>query len=201
LSKETTPWKFIAAFGILLVILVAVTAYQKYQQNQDREEDEFNGFEFAQAEGGLWVTRIEVGRQPYDIPFYYHPRETQDVIVDKTAVDPLLSGAPGEVYISVDPDANNRVVIAGVEIARITGSKYNLLNLNTKSALTKPVPAYDIPVVTCKDATEDRVVIQFVEDRANVIYREGNCIQLHYANANDSIKVADRFAYMLLRIM
>lgn len=204
-DAEDTPlnaWKFFVAFGIVLLMVVGIVAYRNYEARKTLQENQYNGFDFQQTTGGLWVTRIEVGQQPYDIPFYYHPRETLTVGVHRDAPNPLLRGAPSEVYIAVDPDAGAKVVIAGVEIARITGSKYNLLNLETRSALTRPAAErVDIPIVNCQHATADRVVIQFEQGRQNAVMREGNCIRLVYTDANESVRVADRYAYMLLQIM
>lgn len=205
MSSESTlsTWKLLLAFGILLLIIGGYYGYISYKVQQKQEENKFNGFDFAQAEGGLWVTRIEVGRQPYDIPFYYHPRDTVAITVDPSATTPLRN-APKVVYISVDPDAGAVPVIAGVEISRITGSKYNLLNIETHGALSRqPDKQVNLPVVSCKDATDDLVVIQFVEGKQNVIARteNENCIVLQYTSVNESIRVADRFAYMILGIM
>lgn len=192
------------AFGIIILIIIGVVWYRAHTAASERKANQYNGFDFTPADG-LWVARIQVGVQPYDIPFYYHPRDTLMVLVDPTAVEPLAN-APKEVYVSVDPDAGSKVVIAGVEISRITGSKYNLLNLETHGALSRP-PAdtkVDLPVVNCTSANPDRVVIQFVQGKQDVIARSDknpSCIILQYTDVNESVRVADRFAYMLLQIM
>ena len=168
------------------------------------EENTYNGFNFRKVEGNLWVVRIDVRNQPYDIPFYHHPKDTLTVLKDRTATEPVFKG-PKEIVISVDPDAGSRVVIAGVEIARLTGSKYNLYNIPTSSALSKSTGEnIDLPVVSCKDATEERTVIQFVQGKQNLIIRSDNnpnCVLLQYTTPQESIRVADRYAYMLLKIM
>jgi len=109
------------------------------------------------------VTRIQVREQPYDIPFYYHPREIEDIVVRDHDADTLLTArnrTVEQVFVSVDPDAGAKVAaIAGVEIARLTGSKYGLLNLPTTGALTRPDnTTADYPILTCKDATPATVI-------------------------------------------
>lgn len=125
------------------------------------------------------------------------------MIVHANVTGPLLEDVPAQLFISVDPDAGPQVVVAGVEIARITGSKYNLLNIPTRSALSRPAQTQvDIPIVHCGQATGEIAVIQFVQDpQANAIVRDGNCIILFYRTPEEAVKVADRYAYMLLRIM
>lgn len=201
---RNSAWKFLIAFTILVLLLVGMAAYSSFKRDRDEESNRYNGFDFAQAEGGLWVTRIEVGGQPYDIPFYHHPRDTESVVVQQGVTDTILKGAPRQIYISLHPDAGARPVIGAVEISRITGSKYNLLNIETKGALSEPAAGkVDIPVMSCKNATPDTVVVQFVQGSSNVISRSSNpsCIVLQYTDADESVRVADRFAYMLLRIM
>jgi hypothetical protein len=203
-EKPTKVWPFFVAIGIILVAIIALAGYKAYVRNAEREANQYNGFDFAQAEGGIWVTRIQVGNQPYDIPFYFHPRDTLTVLIDPSVTEPLANN-PKELVISVDPSAGAQVVVAGVEIARITGSKYNLLNIPTSSALSRPANgSIDIPVIDCRNATEDRVVLQFVQGTKNVLIRSDkypNCVLLQYTDVNESVRVADRYAYMLLEIM
>lgn len=207
-EEEELPsriWPFFVAIGIIIIAIIAIAAYRVHVRNAEQARNQYNGFDFAQAEGGIWVTRIQVGAQPYDIPFYFHPRDTLTVLIDPTATDPLLKAAPREVILSVDPDAGATVVVAAVEIARITGTKYNLLNYETHSALSRPGNGTaELPVFDCKNATDDRVVLQFVRGSKDLIVRSDkypNCVLLQYTEANESIRVADRYAYMLLKIM
>jgi hypothetical protein len=194
---------FFIAFGIILAVIVGIVAWNSYHNKALQAENSYNGFDFAQAQGGLWITRIEARGQPYDIPFYFHPRDTEDVIVDPKATAPIYAN-PAEVVISVDPNAPSKVVIGAVEISRLLGSKYHIFNLYTHSALSAPPPtAMDIPIIDCRNATAQRVVIQFIEGKDDVIAvgKNPNCIILQYTDANESVRVADRYAYMLLKIM
>jgi len=201
-----SAWKFFAAFAILLLFLAGYAWYNNYRADQVVVENQYNGFDFSEAQGGIWVTRIYAKKQPYDIPFYFHPRDTESVLVDPNATHPLWkSPGPQEVVISVDPESKSKVVIAGIEVARILGTKYDLYNFPTSSALSRATNATaDMAVINCLDATDDRVVIQFIEGKQNLITRypkNQNCIVLQYTDVNESVRVADRFAYMLLKIM
>ncbi len=194
-------WKFFVAFGIILFCLAAFLLWSKYSQVAQKENDAYNGFDFSSAQGGLWITRIEIGAQPYDIPFYNHPKDLEDIPVTKGAIDPVYS-RPSELVISVDPNANSKVVVAAVEISRITGTKYGIFNIPTRSAISSPTDAkIDLTVMNCNNATSNRVVIQFIQGRQDAIDVKGNCVILQYANVNESVRVADRYAYMLLKIM
>lgn len=204
-EKPGRVWPFFAAFGLIILLIIGIVAYNDYQTTKLQQANQYNGFDFSQAEGGLWVTRIQVGPQPYDIPFYYHPRDTLTVLIDPSSTDPLLKAAPKLVVISVDPDAGSTVVVGAVEVARIVGTKYNLLNYDVMSALSRPADSkVELPVFDCRNATDDVVVLQFIKGTKDVIIRSDkypNCVLLQYADVNESIRVADRYAYMLLNIM
>ncbi len=200
-SSSSGVWKFFAAFGIILLLIVGITMWTRYSQVNDKAKNAYNGFDFTPAQGGLWVTRIDVRKQPYDIPFYFHPRDTESVLVGANVTWPITRN-PAQVIISIDPTEPSKVVVGGVEIGRILGTKYNMYNIPTSSALSKPsATKVDIPVLSCANATYDRVVIEFKKGPENAIATNGNCVVLQYTDANESVRVADRYAYMLLRIM
>jgi len=202
MTEESGVGKFFLVIGIMCALVIALYAYKSWQVEQDRAENRYNGYDFALAKN-IWVTRIELSGQPYDVPFYFHPRETESVIVHENVTDPLLKYPVNQVFISLDPDAGAIPVIAGVEIAKITGSKYNILNLPTQSALSRETETpVQVPIVRCEHAGNGTVVIQFVEDpTTNAIVSEGSCVILFYKNPEESKRVADRYAYMLLQIM
>ena len=108
------------------------------------------------------------------------------------------------VYIVLDPEAGSKPVIAAVELSRLFGTRYGLLNLPVQSALSRPDPnaAAEIPIITCADAKDGALVIVFASGPESRVFHEGDsCIRVEYTSADDSIRVADRFAYELLQIM
>ncbi len=203
----------LGAILVIALLIVAPLLYQRWHADRRSDADRYNGFDFIPVREGnatLWVTRIQVGSQPYDIPFYYHPRETESVVLEPglTArfLDPRLR--PKQVYLSLDPESRSVVVIAGVEVARILGYRYQLLNIDTRGAFFAPPVSEGAEtehvVMTCDDATAERVVILFDEGPYEMIFTDNenpSCIHLQYREENGSIRVADRFAYGLLRIM
>lgn len=194
-------------FLVTLIVLVLIPFLRHAELQEEFEANRYNGFDFWQRPEGnisLWVTRIQVGPQPYEIPFYYHPRETESVLIEDRIGQFLLERRPKLLYFTFSPDAGSRPIIAGVELSRITGDRFQLLSIPTRSALQEPVVANStIAVVTCANATGDVMVLQFNEGPQNRIYRDDNpfCIRLEYVNASESIRVADRLAYRLVQIM
>jgi len=202
-------------FLILFVVFVVIVflgppIYRNWQAQRTLQANTYNGFQFVQMRDGevtLWVTRIQKGAQPYNIPFYYHPRDTESVALEPGITNRFLSpDKPARVYVTIDPEASSTPVLAGVEFARILGYKYNLLNIDTRSAFQRAPPDNDsnVVVMTCADATANVTVISMDLGQNDIIYRDTqnpNCIRVQYMTENESVRVADRFAYGLLRIM
>ncbi|MGV8141344.1 MAG: hypothetical protein ACP5NW_02800 [Candidatus Woesearchaeota archaeon] len=190
--------------GIILIIFGAVFVMSKYVF-KDENTVEYNHYVFEKFEGNKWMTQQMIGGQVYNIPFYNNPEMVLDVPVDPNAVKQLRTFRQyfpnGTVYITVDPDESSKVVLAGVEYARILGTAYNIYNMNVKSAISEPVEGMDYQVVTCKNSSRNVFVIyQTVTDK-NLVSLDGNCIILESISANESIRVADAFTFRLLNII
>jgi hypothetical protein len=189
--------------GIILIIFAAILVLSKYVF-KDNNTVEYNNYVFEKFEGNKWMTQQLIRGQLYNIPFYYNPVQVLDVPVDPNAVRNIRlfkAYSNDTVYITVDPDESSKVVIAGVEYARILGTAYNIYNMNVKSAISEPVNGTDYQVITCKNqSTKLFVIYQTVTDK-NLISVRGNCIILESMSANESVKVADAFAFRLLNII
>ncbi len=200
-------WLVLAVL-VIIAAMVAPLAYRNWQAAHTLEKNKYNGFDFVKESRGdltLWVTQLDVRGQVYNIPFYHHPREAESVIMEPGVTDRFLgSQRPALIYITVPADGGSHPVVGGVEISRITGFKYGLLDIETKSALQEAVPDVQTPVITCADATNSTAVLSFEQGATNLIVRDKtrpDCIRFIYKDENSSILVADRFAYGLLRIM
>ncbi len=217
-SKESVKRGLL--FFILFIIFVVVAifgplTYHSWQLRQEAKTNQYHGFDFKPVTNGettFWVTQLDVGGQLYNIPFYFHPRDTEQVILQQGVTERFLNPKerPPLIYITVPRDGGSHPVVGGVEISRLTGYKYGLLKIDTRSALQAPATGgLETPVVTCADANENMTVLSFDPSEQNLIVEDKTnsyCIHLFYKNNSqsgddDSIRVADRFAYGLLRIM
>lgn len=200
--------KFIIFTGIILITFLALVFVPPFIKKANLEKDKYNGFSFVKGEDGAWYTVVQKGNQPYQIPFYYHPSELEDIPVDASIRDKFFSlrDNNGSIYITMDPDGkNNTIVIAGVEIAKITGTRYGLLSVDTHSAFIKKpdnnTADTGTPIVTCSDANNKTMVIWITLSQKNIAYSHGNCVILEAASYKDMVRVADRLMYNLLGIM
>jgi hypothetical protein len=192
------------------VVVFGIFYYQQWSAQQEFLDDVYNGFEFTKQGDDtltLWTTLIETRGQAFRIPFYYHPRELEDIGMQEGITRRFLANEnfADVIYLTFQPGSSNEVIIAGVEISRITGFKYDLINIETHPALQwQPEGDSEYPVVTCADATAEMAVLSFEPGEYNEIFEDGenpHCLRFTYKNESDSIRVADRFVYGLLGIM
>lgn len=207
MARESLIYTLTIVF-VCVIILLGLIYVPQYLKSSKLESDQYNHFSFVQDENGFWNTVVNKGDQPYTIPFYYHPRDLEDIILEENLRDKFFNirDVGGSIFITLDPDADsNKIVIAGVEIAKITGERYGLLDVPTKSAFTK-VPEGGstntaTAVVTCDQADEDTMVIWLVVSGKNLVSSVGNCVVVEAKDYNETVRVADRLVYHLMGIM
>jgi hypothetical protein len=203
--------RFLILFAaVMVLVIVGGVIYLRWNAARVAAEYRYNGFDFSPVHQGsltLWLTQIQSKGKAYSIPFYTHPRDAESVVLQQGVTDWLVRPElrPDVLYLTFPVNAGSSVVIAGVEISRITGFRYDLLNIETHGALQQPAGnETNTAVITCANATRSVGVLSFEAGKNDIIYRDtGNpyCLHIQYVNASESIRVADRFAYGLLRIM
>lgn len=205
--------------GAIILIFIGIIIYGNYLKNVEQkklDDLKYNNFEFIyDAPRQLYFTSIEIAKIPYEIPFFFHPTQLEDIFVDEgvTHVINNISGQ-GQIIITLDTDLNSTAVKAGVQISRITGERFNIFNIPTGSAFTSVPDDFDMSnysnetnatlpfnIVTCDDANVLQVIIHLRKGDISHISYNGNCITLTGKNEEDLVRVAERFTYELLGIM
>ena len=204
-------WWYLA--GALLVIAgILVIGFISGGGSDRGCDEEYNNFCFIQ-QNDLWSFRVMVNGQPYRIAVHHLPEELEDIPVESNAVDTLDGLATmvnqtgnGRLFITMNPDAPSGVALGGVELAKVLGERYDIYDIPTRAALTKP-PANvtkETPIVDCSDAGGDTFVIYLREhDRNYVGIPEGHsqCIVVQGTDADEVVKSADRLLYGLMGVM
>jgi hypothetical protein len=189
--------------GIIIIIVASVVLVKYIFKNDSIVE--YNHYTFTKFEGNKWMTQQLIGGQLYNIPFYYNPNEVLDIPVDPNSVNSIRyfkDHTNGTIYVSFDPNESSKVILAGVEYARILGNVYNIYNMKVKSSITKPTDnTTDYPIITCKNQSKNTfVIVQTLSDK-NLVSIRDNCVTIEYLNATESIRVADAFAFRLLNMI
>lgn len=220
-SKKSTRNLIILLLGIVLIcgIIYAVgTGINSiiYKSKYADRQLTYNNFQFTKAPDGLWVTQMSIKGAIYDIPFHYNPTEVLDIPVQNgthiaNMFGKLRSNPNATVYVVVDPTQKSTVVVAGVEIARILGTAYDIYNLNVQSGfLQSPrlvnetevnTNATKYPIITCADQNTDVVVIEVdVGSQTQVSFKD-HCIKVTGSTLNETVRAADALALRLLAII
>ena len=207
-EKKSKTKKFIIFTAILIILFLAIVFIPQYLQKSEIEKNKYNEFDFVKEKDGFWYTLVQKGAQPYWIPFYYHPKEVEDI-----PVDPNIQGKffemvenDGQIFITLDPDAgDNNVVIAGVEISRITGGRYDILNVPTRAAFTNEPTNTNVetgvPIITCANSNNKTLVVWLTLSHSNIAYSYDYCIRLEATDYEEMVRVADRVVYHSVGIM
>ncbi|MBR9693065.1 hypothetical protein GOV07_04000, partial [Candidatus Woesearchaeota archaeon] len=93
-AESLKPYLYIFLFGLVVMLLIAgPLLYNKWKAEQESETYRYNGFDFAKVEAGnltLWYTLITVNDQTYRVPFYYHPSEVEDIVLESGLTTPFF---------------------------------------------------------------------------------------------------------------
>lgn len=198
-KKKNEHKILIVSIIIIFACFFLILFFNQYFKEKKIDETTYNNFEFFYSEvEGLWYTQIQIDQQPFNIPFYYHPNELEDIIVQE-GIEDAIWNKPSQIFITFPVNVTPKMGIAGTEISRLTGDRYGLFNIPTKSSLTEKT---DISIgVTCQWANENTVVIYMLIGEQNIAFLNDDCIVLMAQNENESIRVADAFTYHLLKII
>ena len=193
----------VVKFGIFIIILVVIFIsllfYGRQSLEKEKTKDDYNGFKFYfDANQKAWFTQIQIGKVPYTIPFHFHPIELEDIVVEDNVENIILLNRPENIIIAVPPDSSSQIALAGIEISKLTGERFQVLNIPTRSAVNEPVEG--LPLATCDDANQKTVVISMKRSNKNLVSSKGRCIVLEF-KVNESLRVADAFVYHLIKIM
>ncbi|MBU1975586.1 MAG: hypothetical protein KKG59_04245 [Nanoarchaeota archaeon] len=203
-AQKKRDKNFFYAIGIIVVVLIIIILAGVQIRNYNMNKDTYNHFKFAQR-GKLWETLIEKEGVPTFVPFHYHPRELEDFIFEPEIHNKIL-GFNGTIFITLDPNLNSTIVKAGIQVARITGDRYGILDIPTRSAITNIPEGYEInlsmtPLITCDNATSEIMVIWLKKGIVNSVYSNNNCIVIEGKNEEEIVRGAEKLDYLILGIM
>jgi hypothetical protein len=218
-SKIRTNSKILIILVVLLCVLFfgfiisanmnsgPKTLQQLYEDTLAGKESDrnfmYNGHVFVH-DGFFWIVRVARG-QPgtasyaeYNIPFYNSPRQVEDVPYQEGSRNALLGKQI--VYLTQDIGSPAEVSLAAIEVGRIVGQRYGLLNLNTKAAITSNA-SEGSPTITCDDVSRNTGVVYFKISNTTQVYEQDGCLIVEGSSPDEIVRAADRLSYMLLDIM
>ncbi|MDP3917915.1 MAG: hypothetical protein Q8Q30_01940 [Candidatus Woesebacteria bacterium] len=198
-----------SATGIIiffLVVLVLFTGFIFFRESSKINEIVFDYGKFKVQKvnsNGIEAYRTEIfineNQEPNYITLRHNPRNLENISVEISDLKSKL--LKDELFISMEPNATGKSVIAGTEISKIIGNPF-LFNIPSHGALLRDI-GNNAPVMTCSDANSNKsvAVIEFRAGEENKIYSDGECVIAEAITEDDLIRVADRISYTALGIM
>lgn len=190
---------------VLIVFASAIFIFNPSDGYSRSDYANYNHFAFEQT-GNYWLTYVELQGVPYEAPFYNHPLDIQDVPYDESITEFVLGVGHVNFTIAVSDNVGATPVLAGANIARITGRLYGV---PTSSALyaqpqDRSVNQTQYRYVDCSDATELSPIIWInPKDDAQGVYRDEanpSCIIVGATSDEEILESADVLAYRILQI-
>ncbi|MFP4112662.1 MAG: hypothetical protein ACLFUO_06735 [Candidatus Woesearchaeota archaeon] len=207
---------------LIIVILGGLFAIRMFLPEPD--DGKYNGFD-CQEYGNFTYCRIAVQKQDvvdgelvlgplkeYDLQFRNPPWELEDIPVAGNVSQLVNISRTKFIYLAIPGNIANielaKIGIGAIEISRLLGDRYDIFNIESKSALiteTVEDPGLyndsDIPLVNCENATNSTAVMLFGYGDQSFVSKQGNCYIVAGKTADDVIRAADRLAYTVLGIM
>jgi len=210
--KEKIPTTFIVIL-VVVVALLATGAFFIFSAQKPLDYSQYNNFKFTKIANNNWQTMVEMNGQLYEVPFYNHPYDISGVNYNNNVTKHIKDvintvKPPRKIIIAIHPSSGSVPVLAGVNIARITGKFYGA---KTSSALYLEDNEQDtynstnISLVNCGDANFFTTIIHLsaneTNESVNFVNNNSNCILVGANNDTNLLKVADLVGYKLLGIM
>lgn len=187
-KKEKRKWGLI--LFIVFIMIGTSFSFIFYGFSTVSEKVKYNGFIFTNRDN-VWIAKIN-GR---DAAFSFLPSDVENVF----AFDDAFKRLQGRLEIDVTYDVNSTfkesIAIAQHQLG-LTLANYNIYL--RKGFTTNNT--YNLPVITCNDATLAVPVVYFRHGNTTNIHVENDCIIAEALNNADFIRVKDRLLYGILGV-
>jgi len=179
--------------GMWMVIFIAVIMVLSsigfiYDQSGGSKMT-YNGYKFKQA-GNKWAVKISDQYQYFD----YYPGEL--VFLNVTGLKEKILASPN-ITITFDSETQD---LSYIDLARFELANHLIKTKIVLNAVANESKAYQLPVVTCNNATNDNVVIYFKRGPDLSITIDNDCV-IAEGKGIDFIMLKDRIAYAYYGIM
>ena len=156
-------------------------------------KEKYNDFSFSRTDDGRWYTKIN-GKQ---LVFNYFPSDIEDINLSAEIIDKIKGTRM--IYFTHDPENRYRedIAMVNLELADVLWNNFKVYAMN---GLTKN-NTFNIPIISCTNATITAPVIYFKESNQTQIYLNNNCIVLSGKTGIDFLALKERLIYELFDVI
>jgi len=205
--ERNTGW----IIGTILVATIMVVAIFYIRQTYFGPVFEYKGYKVLKNQPAGFTEPIYVLRAPiriygstelHFVNLYNDPRGLEDIEVEPTTRVVLLDPKPDQVYITFDPDMENKghIALASTEIARALGTN-GIFRMRVNGAITKSVEGLESRVFTCDDSSETQLIVELryaEETKVFVDEHFWRCIVVQGKDEVELLRASDKVVLALL---
>lgn len=188
-KREKRKWGLI--IFIVFIMIGTSFSFVFYGFSNTTERVKYDEYTFTN-QNGVWTAKIN-GKEA---AFSFQPKDAENVF----AFDDSFKRLQGRLEIDITYDFNNTFK----EAIALAQHQLGLTLANYGIYLRRGFTAnntYNLPIITCKDATLAVPVVYFRYGNTTNIHVENDCIIAEAVNNADFIRVKDRLLYGILGVM
>ena len=175
--KEKKRWGLIL---FIVIIMVGTSASFVLIGSQQNEVAKYNGIKFV-SQNSVWIAKIS-GK---DAAFSFLPGDVESIRLSGESAQKLKGRLEIDVTYDLNSTYREPIALAQHQMG-LTLGQYNIFNL---------------PIITCNDATSIVPVVYFRQGNATSINAEGDCIIAEASSGEGFIKAKDRILYGVLGVI
>lgn len=195
INKDAKKQRKIRIFmGIFVIVVMVGSGIGMFasQVGEGNSNTKYNGYRFTFS-GNEWITKIS-GKQ---YTFNYHPLDVVYLNITGNPKDLILNSKV--LYMSNDPSSPSALTISRAEdiFASRLYSQYGKIVINGFSVQSE----YDVPVITCENATSEHPVVMFEPASNDSVVCDGACVHIYSSDESGFFRAVDRLSYSISGVM
>lgn len=176
---------------IVVIMTLSVFGFMIGSGFEDQTKFNYNDFKFNQI-NNRWKTKIN----NYDVTFDYSPLQVEHINISPNIIEKIKNSPQIDTTSNINSSFKEVIALSQYNLAQLLAINNQFLRsgFTTKNE-------FDLPIITCENATTFVPVLIFQKSNETRIYEENNCIILKARSEQDVITLKDRLAYGVFGII
>ena len=190
-KKEKKKWGLI--LFIVFIMIGTSFSFIFFGFQPQRDVVRYNDIKFVNIPSqNIWIAKIN-GREA---AFSFLPTDVESIFLFDDSIKRLQNKFEIDVTYDLNSTYKEAIALAQHQMG-LTLATYNIF---VRKGFTTN-NTFNLPVITCDDATSNVPVVYFRYGNATNIHTENNCIIAEASTNADFIKVKDRLLYGILEVI
>ncbi len=187
-EEKKSKWgMFLVAFIAFIMISSVIGFLYSGQTDQFKYKD----IKFIRTQNG-WSAVINDRRVIFD----YFPADVEQINLSSDIITALVNKPEIDTVSMLNDTFSEEIALAQYNMALAL----NNINIYMRAGFTTN-NTFDMPIITCEDATPVVPIIYFKQSNQTKVSLEENCIIVEARNNIDILRIKDRLLYSMLGII